>query len=52
MQNNFANMLLDVNMCAIELIYKYNLSEAIKDTKEIIVESDWIHDLKASKNET
>ena len=52
MQNKFAMMMLDVNMCGIELIYKYNLTEAIKETQEIVVESNWIHNLKSSKNET
>lgn len=30
LQNNFASMLMDVNMCAIEIIYKYNLTEPVK----------------------
>jgi hypothetical protein len=32
MQNKFAMMMLDVNMCGIEIIYKYNLSESIRQT--------------------
>lgn len=48
MQNNFANLLLDINMCGIEIIYKYNLTMPVMETKNIVVESDWIHNLKAS----
>ncbi len=44
-------MMMDVNMCAIEIIYKYNLTEAVKETKETVVESTWIHNLKSSKSE-
>ena len=39
-------------MCAIEIIYKYNLTESVKKTQEIVVDFDWIHALKTSKNET
>ena len=41
-------MLFDANMCAVELIYKYNLTDAVKDTKNIVVEETWIHNLKAA----
>jgi len=48
MQNDFTNLLLDINMCGIEIIYKYNLTMPVMETKNIVVESDWIHNLKAS----
>ena len=41
-------MMFDMNMCAVELIYKYNLTEAVKETKDIVVEQNWIHNLKTA----
>jgi hypothetical protein len=45
-------MLMDMNMCAVEIIYKYNLTEAVKETKKLVVEENWIHNLKSARNET
>ena len=33
---------MDMNMCLVEVIYKYDLSEAVKETKEIVDNSNWI----------
>ena len=43
---------MDMNMCAIEIIYKYNLTEAVKQTKHHVIEQNFIHNLKSARNET
>ena len=34
--SNYMNLIMDINMCAVEVIYKYNMSDAITQTKEIV----------------
>lgn len=46
----YLDLVMDMNMCMVEVIYKYDLSDAVKETKDI-VDSDWIHELRAADPE-
>ena len=35
------DILMEFNMCSIDVIYKYNLSQAVKDTKEFVTSPSW-----------
>lgn len=36
---------MDLNMCLIEVIYKYDLSDAVKQTKAIVDNQNWLEDM-------
>ena len=38
----YLDLVMDMNMCMVEVIYKYDLSDAVKETKEIVDNDDWI----------
>jgi hypothetical protein len=49
----YLDLVMDMNMCLVEVIYKYNLSEAVKETKAIVDDSQWIIDIReASYNDS
>lgn len=39
--NTYMDILMEFNMCSIDVIYKYNLSSAIKDTRDLITSDNW-----------
>jgi hypothetical protein len=40
--NIYLDLTMDLNNCAVAVSYKYNLSDAVKDTVEIMDNLDWI----------
>jgi len=32
----YMDLIMDMNMCMVEVIYKYDLSDAVKETKAIV----------------
>ena len=38
---------MDLNMCLVEVIYKYDLSDAVKQTKDIVDDQNWIETMKS-----
>ena len=42
----YLDLQMDLNMCLVEVIYKYNLSAAIKQTKEIVDDQKWLETMK------
>jgi hypothetical protein len=51
--NSYLDLVMDMNMCVVEVVYKYNLSDAVKETKAIVDNSQWIIDIReASTNKS
>ena len=42
----YLDLQMDLNMCLVEVIYKYNLSDAVKQTKEIVDDQKWLETMK------
>ena len=38
---------MDLNMCLVEVIYKYDLSEAVKQTKDIVDNQQWLESMSS-----
>lgn len=44
----YMDILMDFNMCSIDVIYKYNLSSAIRLTKEMVTSPNWATSIENS----
>jgi hypothetical protein len=42
----YLDLQMDLNMCLVETIYKYDLSEAVKETKNIVDNQSWLETMK------
>ena len=47
----YLDLVMDMNMCMVEVIYKYDLSDAVKETKEIVDSGDWIVEIRQADGE-
>ena len=43
---------MDLNMCLVEVIYKYDLSEAVKQTKDIVDNQQWLESMSSLDTES
>ena len=41
-QSPFMSMLHDINMCAVKLVHKYNISAEIKAMSEIVADKEYL----------
>ena len=44
----YMDVIMDLNMCAVEVIYKYDLSDAVKEVKAIVSDENWISEIRAA----
>ena len=49
--NTYMDILMEFNMCSIDVIYKYNLSQAIKDTRDLVTNKGWKTALEGANEE-
>jgi hypothetical protein len=42
----YSDLIMDLNMCAVEVIYKFGLSKAVKETVDIMNNQNWIIEIR------
>jgi hypothetical protein len=51
MAQNYNDLFMDMQMCMVDVVYKYDLSQAVKETVDIVNDSSWIIELRAADAE-